>query len=237
MRVLAVDTTSAYGSIALLRGRLLEGARGLALPRPRHAERLLPAIDSLLGELELGAGDLDGLAVAIGPGSFTGLRIGIATVEGLALSAGLPAVGVSSLEAAAFRYRHRDGILVAMLEAYRDEVYAQGFRSDGITVRPVIEPVCEPPGDFLGRLSEPPALVAGTGAERYRSLVLDRFPRALLGEASFFAAEEIARLGAARIAAGERAELGGLDALYVRPSEAERNRLRRREKEKEAAST
>lgn len=226
MRFLAVDTTSVCGSVAVVNDALLEAFVGLALPRARHAERLLPTLDGLLDALGVGLAELSGLAVAVGPGSFTGLRIGIATVEGLSFATGLPAVGVSSLEAAAYRYRYHDGRVAVLLEAYRDEVYGQLFQSGDGSVHPIAEPVCAKPSDFLEGLPGPPTLVAGAGAWRYRSVVAERCPGARLAEPSFFAAEEIARLGAARVLAGERAGLGELQALYVRASEAERNRAR-----------
>ncbi|MGH9390705.1 MAG: tRNA (adenosine(37)-N6)-threonylcarbamoyltransferase complex dimerization subunit type 1 TsaB, partial [Vicinamibacteria bacterium] len=83
MRVLAVDTTGAHGSAAVVAGGILEGLIGIRETRPRHAEALLPTIDELLRLLSLSLERIDGFAVAVGPGSFTGLRIGIAAVEGL----------------------------------------------------------------------------------------------------------------------------------------------------------
>lgn len=227
MLVLAVDTTSAHGSLALLEGPALRGVMGFRTARPRHAESLLPMVDYLLKQVEGKLDDVDGLAVAVGPGSFTGLRIGIAAVEGLAFTLNRPAVGVSSLEATAFRYRHRQGYIVAMIEAYRGEVYGASYESDGVALSPVSEPTCGPPEDFLESLPRAPDLIAGSGVSRYRAVVDERLPGSVtVAEPSFFIAEEIGRLGAVRLEAGERAPLGGLEPLYVRASEAERNRAR-----------
>jgi tRNA threonylcarbamoyladenosine biosynthesis protein TsaB len=224
MLALAVDTTSAHGSIALLDDDALRGMAGFRTAQPRHAESLLPSVDDLLAHVGAELADVDGFAVAVGPGSFTGLRIGIAAVEGLAYSLDKPAVGVSALDATAFRYRHRRGLLVAMLEAYRGEVYGATYRSDGEAIEPASEPVCMPPKEFLESIPATPELIAGTATVSYRGVVDAELPeRVTVAEPSFFIAEEVARLGAKHLEAGQRAPLGGLDALYIRPSEAERN--------------
>lgn len=200
---------------------------GFQTARPRHAESLLPMVDYLLSRVEATLEDVHGFAVAVGPGSFTGLRIGIAAVEGLAYALNRPAVGVSSLEATAFRYRYRRGLIVAMIEAYRGEIYGASYDSDGIALSAATDPICAAAGDFLDSLPRAPELIAGSGAARHRAVVREHVSgKVTIADPSFFVAEEIARIGAARLDAGERVPLGGLDALYVRPSEAERNRAR-----------
>lgn len=225
MLVLAVDTatTSAHGSLALVDDHALRGATGFRTARPRHAESLLPSIDDLLAQVEAKLDDVDGFAVAVGPGSFTGLRIGIAAVEGLAYTLERPAVGVSTLEATAFRYRHRRGLLVALIEAYRGQVYGASYRSDGESIEQVSDPVCMPPMEFLASLKTPPDLVAGSATVRYRDILDAHLPdNVTVVEPSFFIAEEIARLGVRKLEAGERAPLGGLDALYLPPAKEPR---------------
>ena len=223
MLVLAVDTTSAHGSLALLDDHALRGAMAFRSAQPRHAETLLPSVDYLLARLEAKLDDVEGFAVAVGPGSFTGLRIGIAAVEGLAYTLERPVVGVSTLDATAFRYRHRRGLLVALIEAYRGEVYGASYRSDGESIEQASEPTCMPPKDFLDALAELPDLVAGSATVRYRDILDAHLPENVtVAEPSLFIAEEIARLGTRKLEAGERAPLGGLDAFYIRPSGGER---------------
>lgn len=225
MRILAVDATGAHASVAVVDGEHLLGQVDVMTPRPQHAERLLPTVDYLLGRLGIPLDGVAGFAVSCGPGSFTGLRIGIATVEGLAFSLDRPAVGVSSLDATVHRYRFRPGRLVAWIQAYRGEVYLREYDSDGTTVEPASEARCEPPERFLDRLESPPQMIVGSGTALYGKLVQERFGDAVrLGDASFFLGEAVARLGSQRIARGERAPLGGLSAFYVRASEAERQR-------------
>lgn len=230
MKLLAVDTASRAASLALLDGDALVAFWGTDSGRD-HAETLLDTLHRLLGEMGWSLTDLDGFAVAIGPGSFTGLRIGIATVEGLSYATGRPATGVSTLEATAYRYRHRSGCIAAFLDAQRKEIYGQLFDSDGVRLTMVGEPICEPPETFLDRVApnrpnrdDRPVLIAGTGTVVYRK-VIERFgSRLLIAEPSFFLAEAIARLGRERLLRGEAASLGGLEALYIRPSDAEKAR-------------
>jgi tRNA threonylcarbamoyladenosine biosynthesis protein TsaB len=178
----------------------------------------------LLRILSLGLEEIDGFSVAVGPGSFTGLRIGIAAVEGLSFAMAKPAVGVSALEATAFRYRHIDGLVVALIEAYRGEVYGAAYRARAGALDLEVEPSCTSASEFLQALPEPPSLVAGTGLLSHRNEVEAHAAGAFLADPSFFIGEEVARIGAAKLEAGDAAPLGGLTPLYVRPAEAERNR-------------
>jgi tRNA threonylcarbamoyladenosine biosynthesis protein TsaB len=224
MRVLAVDTTGAHGSVAVVAGSELEGLIGIRETRPRHAESLLPTIDHLLRLLSVELEEIDGFAVAVGPGSFTGLRIGIAAVQGLSFATGKPAAGISALEATAFRFRYLDGLIVTLIEAYRGEIYGAAYRARAGVLHLEVEPSCTSASRFLASLPEPPSLVAGTGLLRHRDAVEIHAPGAFLADPSFFIGEEVARLGRAKLEAGDAAPLDSLAPLYIRPAEAERNR-------------
>jgi tRNA threonylcarbamoyladenosine biosynthesis protein TsaB len=224
MRVLAVDTTGAHGSVGIVSSGELEGLIGARESRPKHAESLLPTIDALLKRLSIDLAGVDAFAVAVGPGSFTGLRIGIAAVEGLSFATGKPVAGVSALEATAFRYRHREGLIVPLIEAYRGEVYAAAYRSDAGSLRLEVEPACATVARCLATLPEAPALVAGSAVARHREEIRTHAPGALVADRTFFIAEEVARLAVSKLEAGEAAPLGSLVPLYIRLAEAERNR-------------
>lgn len=220
MKLLAVDTTSYAGSVAMLDGDELRGLIGVHAA-PGHAERLLRTIDILLKELELSLEDVEAFAVAAGPGSFTGLRIGISTVEGLAYSTGRPAVGVNALEATAYRFRYRSGLVAPFLDARRGEVFAALSRADGQSLVPVIEPLCEKPELFLNRLPNEPILVAGSGTLTYRHL-FESLSYVQLAEPALFMAEEVGRIGHRLIRDGKTAPLGKLEAIYLRLPDAEK---------------
>jgi tRNA threonylcarbamoyl adenosine modification protein YeaZ len=189
MRVLAVDTTGAHGSVAIVSGGELEGILGARETRPKHAESLLPTIEQLLRILSLRLEDVDGLAVAVGPGSFTGLRIGIAAVEGLSFATGNPPRHLA-LEATAFlsvsRRAHR-----SLIEAYRGGSMERLSRPAGSSTSS--RAPCSS-FEVSRSLQEPPSLVAGTGLLRHREAVEIR-SRAFLADPSFFIGEEVARLG------------------------------------------
>jgi len=123
--LLAVETATAAPSVALWRGDTLLGERA-ADPSRATAEALLPALDALLAGAGLALAAVEGFAVSIGPGSFTGLRIGVATVKGLAFGTGRRAAPVSTLAALAAHARG-PGPVAAVLDARRGEVYAAGF--------------------------------------------------------------------------------------------------------------
>ncbi|HWP35399.1 MAG TPA: tRNA (adenosine(37)-N6)-threonylcarbamoyltransferase complex dimerization subunit type 1 TsaB, partial [Thermodesulfobacteriota bacterium] len=130
MKVLAIESSTPQAAVALVDGERLLAEMRVAT-RTGQAERLLPAIDRILGDSGVGLRDLEGLAVAMGPGSFTGLRIGLATVKGLAAALGLPVAGVPSLDALAWQVPWPAWPVVALLDARRGELYGARFEPDG----------------------------------------------------------------------------------------------------------
>lgn len=127
MRVLAIETSTTLASVALVEGGKILLERAHARPK-QSAERLLPLIAELLGEAGWERGSLERIGVSIGPGSFTGLRVGIACAQGLSLGLGIPLVGVSSLSALA-RAVPDDlpGPRCTILDARRAEVFAAAY--------------------------------------------------------------------------------------------------------------
>ena len=134
MRVLAVDTSTMAGGVALVDGERVIGESLLDV-RTTHSERLMLAVDRVLGDAGWAPRTLDGLAVAIGPGSFTGLRIGVAAVKGLALALKCPVAAVPTLDAMAAQLPWASRPVCAILAARRDEVYASLYRWDGSAMR------------------------------------------------------------------------------------------------------
>lgn len=133
MKLLAFESTTSVASVALL-----DGARTLATQTVdaglKHSEILLPMAEEVLSHTRLTFSDIEGYAVAVGPGSFTGVRIGVATVKGLAFGRDLPIVEVSALEALAYNLLGVDATVIAAMDARRDEIYTATFRTspDGV---------------------------------------------------------------------------------------------------------
>jgi tRNA threonylcarbamoyladenosine biosynthesis protein TsaB len=171
VNLLAFDTATPATAVGAVRGERHAERRHDPLPgeRPGHATRLLGLVDEALAEVELELGDLDRLGVGVGPGSFTGLRIGIATARALAQSAGVPLAGVSTLAALAAGAADEGGpqrAVLAVIDAGRGEGFAAAFRD----ARPLAEPAALAPdalADLAATLEAP--LAVGGGAVRFRA--------------------------------------------------------------------
>jgi tRNA threonylcarbamoyladenosine biosynthesis protein TsaB len=222
MRVLAIDTSTLAGGVALLDDDRLVAEYVLDVSLT-HSERLLAAIDRTIADAGLGPRDLDVLAVAIGPGSFTGLRIAISTVKGLAYALGAPIAAVPTLDAMAAALPFAAHLVCPVLGARRNEVYAGLYRWDGGGMQRVWDEVALAPADLSERLEalEAPVIVIGDGAATItaRSARLAPPPRRVPSPAC------VGALGLARARRGETVGAADLAPLYLRPSEAE---LRRR---------
>lgn len=132
MKVLAIDTSTMMGSVALLEDDRIV-AEGLLNVEVTHSERLISSVDDILKMASVDISDVDLFAVAIGPGSFTGLRIGLAAVKGFAFSLQKPIVGVSTLKALAYNAFASELPVVSLLNARRGEFYvgAYSFKKNG----------------------------------------------------------------------------------------------------------
>ncbi len=128
LRVLGIDSATLVAGMAVVEGERVI-VEGFLQTRKTHSERLLPLIDFWLREAELSLSDLDGVAVTLGPGSFTGLRIGLATAKGLALGAGKPLVGIPTLDALALNLTGVPGFICPILDARKSEVYTAVYVS------------------------------------------------------------------------------------------------------------
>ena len=183
MRVLAIDTALAACSAAVLdtdRGALQGGIlAGESLPMVRgHAEALMPLLARVFEACGLAARDLDRVAVTTGPGSFTGLRVGIAAARGLALAAKVPAIGVSTLSAYAAPYlgaNNRAPVIVG-IDARHAQVYLQVFNADG---RTVIAPRLAPLQDAVRAAAEAPACIVGSAAKAIADAMPGTAPKPL----------------------------------------------------------
>ncbi len=169
MLLLAIDTAGPACAVALLRGE--DGtaeilARSSEAIGNGHAERLMPMIEAALAEAGVAFADLDRIAVTTGPGSFTGVRVGVAAARGLALALDIPAVGIGSLDALAFpEVRGRDsGTVVAALDAKRGEIYA--LAKDIGSGTTLFEAMAAPADVLAAKLegARPPLILAGAGA-------------------------------------------------------------------------
>jgi tRNA threonylcarbamoyladenosine biosynthesis protein TsaB len=226
MLILAVDTTTQTGSVALLRdGALLEQAD--MAPPAAHSARLLRAVDGLLTRHGHSIGDVEAFAVAAGPGSFTGIRIGLSAVKALAFASGRPVAPVSSLEALAAKAAGPEGALVApVIDAKKGEVYAALFRRRAGAFAEVVAQGAYAPAAFLGLLPGGEAITfIGSGLDAYGRAVRDKLgPAAVFSSAPPFVAAEVGRLGTERLGRGGGVAADRVEPLYFRLSQAEEKR-------------
>src|SRR5688572_8393710 len=211
MRVLAVDTTTERESVAVAAdGELLGEVR--LRSDVLHSRRLMPAIAYLLEGLRLAPSEVEGYAVTIGPGSFTGLRVGLSCVQGLALASGRPCLGVSALDVLAARARGTAPSVVVLVDAGRGEVYAGFYDGQGRTVGP---PRAAPLADVLGTVPGDSAFVGG-GADLHREEISGRFSGAVFPERSAWLAGTLARMAEPELTAGRGVPPSTLRPLYLR---------------------
>lgn len=203
MNILAIDTTAEFGSIAVAGEEVLlhapDGFGGVIFER----------IEQLLQRTGLRLEDMDAFAAAAGPGSFTGVRIGLSAVKGLAEAMNRPAIAVSNLEALA-RFGTADR-RVAIIDARRGEVYAAVYDRDGR--RLMDETVCPFPSLLAQLPPEPVEFISQTLAPFQAEHRVVEAPRAI--------AAMIAQIAAERLAAGDPGNPAAIDANYVRRSDAE----------------
>ncbi|HWP42499.1 MAG TPA: tRNA (adenosine(37)-N6)-threonylcarbamoyltransferase complex dimerization subunit type 1 TsaB [Blastocatellia bacterium] len=224
--ILSLDTSSRRTSLALARGGLTLSIFG-ALHDESRSERLWYELEFLLKESGVSIGEIDLFAVCTGPGSFTGLRVGIAAIKGLATASGKPVAGVTSLEALANAARDARAV-IALVNAYKGELYAQRFEreADGFP-RPQT-------GARIAKHEEIAADIAGVG-----SLTLigegagevlktarevagdDRAVDWAVEDPPQFLADRISSVAYLKYGRGEAVRAGELEAAYVRPADAE----------------
>lgn len=220
--LLAIDTSSTSTGVALCVDGKVVGA-STVVKAYRHSENLFARIDLVLEEAGLTRDRLTCVAVTRGPGSFTGLRVGIATAKGLAYGLGVPVAGVSSLLALAHPHMGFDGIVAPAVDARKSQVYACAFDGDGVEIMP--ERALDP-ARFAKELAETgrPCLVVGSGTEAYR----EAFDIALGGNLQIAPESSreidpasVALLGYGEYLAGRAVAAAALTASYLRRSEAE----------------
>lgn len=211
MRILAVDTSSERGSVCILdKGQVLGEIR-LACS-VQHSERLFRSIDFLFDYVSFGLADIELFVAARGPGSFTGLRLGLAAMEGFAAAHGKPGAGVSTLEALAWKSGISDAVIAPVIDARRGEVYGGLYRRDGETLIEVEPAVVRKPEEWFGALPDSPLVFCGDGALRYREFL--KHEAWSLHEMDLYLAGAVARLA-------ESSNRGPLSPLYIRRTEAE----------------
>jgi tRNA threonylcarbamoyladenosine biosynthesis protein TsaB len=223
MLILSVDTTTPFGSAALLNNaRLL--SEWSCESRLTHSERLLPAIDFILKSQGFGISDVEAYAVAAGPGSFTGIRIGLSLVKSFAFASEKPIAPVSTLKALALKLMNpQNRLLCPLLDARKGEVYAALFEQRRQDLEEIIPQGVYAPDRFLSSLPGHRRIsFIGNGAELYKDKIFDYFQdKARFSSRSVFLAYEVGVLGYRMFKEGKGLDFRKVQPLYFRKSQAE----------------
>lgn len=225
MKVLAIDTSSIVATVAVMDNQKLISEYTLN-HKKTHSQKLMPIIKDVLGVCELEVGDIDLFAVSTGPGSFTGLRIGVATAKALAHSVGRPIVGVSTLDALAYNIPYYHGVICPILDAKREQVYTAIYRWTN-TIERVTDYMATSIDDLLQILMtmNERTIFVGDGVYSFREVIVDNMGRladfppkhSLMQRAA-----TIAELGLEKYDMGYSDDYMTLVPFYLRKSQAER---------------
>jgi tRNA threonylcarbamoyladenosine biosynthesis protein TsaB len=227
LKVLALDTSTARGSVAVLEGREVKAELRLHSPRT-HSTLLLKSIDFLLDRLGWNLGELGLVAAGIGPGSFTGIRIGISTALGIAQSRSIPFAGINGLDAVAHQVEFVEGPIGVLLDAHRFQVYyAEYIRERGRIRRSKkarLVNVSDLESFFADRHLYIAGDLAACGVLKKQTESPSGWPRPVV--ADLFLAATIGRLAQARKRLWRTGDYIEAEPVYIRPPDALRNKNR-----------
>jgi tRNA threonylcarbamoyladenosine biosynthesis protein TsaB len=223
MKVLGIDTSTSSGSVGLINDEEIISDYLLNI-QGTHSERLLGAIELVLRETRCPIESIDGWAISLGPGSFTGLRIGLSTVKGLAFATGKPVAGVSTLDVLASQIAPTPYLICPILDARKKEVYTALYRYEEACSPKRLSPYqAVKPEDLAQKIKEQTIFI-GDGVKTYREFLLNSlpfwsiFPPAPL---HFPHGSMVAKLGSKLLQEGQGLDISNLIPIYVRSSEAE----------------
>ncbi|MBE6546447.1 MAG: tRNA (adenosine(37)-N6)-threonylcarbamoyltransferase complex dimerization subunit type 1 TsaB [Ruminococcaceae bacterium] len=226
MKILALDSSAAVASVALCEDERLLAEYTLNNGNT-HSQTLLPMVETVLHSFELTPADIDLFAVTAGPGSFTGVRIGAATLKGLAFDSKTPCVGVSTLEAIAENLRHLVGLVCPVMNARRSQVYTALFRSDGEAFTRLTDDTALSLAELDELLSGYGESIAfcGDGYDITLSELKKTQVRPIPNRLRHQSAYSVAQVALRQFRREQSTTDAGLTVTYLRPSQAERTRM------------
>ncbi len=215
MKILAVDTSSFPASVAILENNIILG-ESVIRNQKKHSQNLMYMTERLFNDLGMDISEIDAFAVTVGPGSFTGLRIGISSVRAFAQAMNKPVIAVNTLEALAYNCACSDKTVVPMLDARRDEVFTAAYEFCEGAVKEITAPCVMTVGEINEKYKD--VIYIGDGAIAHRDeLSGGIFMPANLNEVR---ASSVAALAYAKSDEGEH--YNKIQPLYLRKSQAER---------------
>ncbi len=222
MQILGIETSTTTGSVAIVSDQRVIAQYSLNI-EVTHSERLMATIDRVLRDTGLTMQQMDGFAVAVGPGSFTGLRIGLAAIKGLALVTGRPVAAVPTLEALARNLPYADAPVCPLLDARKKEVYAGVYSFRGDRLEQLVPDAAVPIASLAG-IVKGMVILSGEASLLYRKELEEAFggrARFAPHAAALPSAATVAEAGLELIRSGRQTDPDSLVPLYIRRPEAE----------------
>lgn len=227
MKILAIETSTYSGSIAIVGEDSVLGEYYFNIG-PAHTEKLVPSIQWLLSELNMVKSDLTGVAVSLGPGSFTSLRVGLSTAKGICYSLGIPLIGVSSLKALAMNVPFAPYNICPVIDARKGEVFTALFRSNNGELERVTEDIVISPQGLL-EIIQDNTIFIGDGSLLYKDFLEDNLSDGIMfsptnlnsPKASNLALSEIGKFKQGWDSKDINNEVMNIAPHYLRKSEAE----------------
>lgn len=228
MKILGVDSSGMVASVAIIDEDITIAEYSVNYKKT-HSQTLMPMLDEIVKMTETDLADIDAIAVAAGPGSFTGLRIGAATVKGLGLALEKPVIAVPTCEALAYNLWQCDGLVCPIMDARRNQVYTGIYEFDG-ELKIVMEQTAMDAGELIDILNRNPqhkVTFVGDGIPVYRQQITENLKKEI-----FFAPQHINRQRAGAVAAlgmqmyreGRSITADEMKPIYLRKSQAEREK-------------
>lgn len=224
MIVLSMDSSSLVTTVALLKDEHLLGEFTLNFKR-EHSVILMEKIEMLLKDCNVDISEVDGFVVSKGPGSFTGLRIGMATVKGLSMGSNKPYISVSSLDALAYSLINFNGIICPIMDALRDSVFTCMYKNNNGQLSKVIDYTALSLEELVAEIKDKdqPVIFTGDGVYKYKEYLQTHLPNAQFApnHLSVVKASSLGELGMAILKEGKQDDINS-SPLYLKKPQAER---------------
>ncbi len=232
MLVLSVDSSYSTATCALIKDDKILAEINLNDKR-QHSIILMRLIDSILKEYEIDINDIDAFIISRGPGSFTGLRIGMATLKGLAFASKKPLISVSTLDALAYNSISFQGIICPIMDALRDNIYTCLYKNENNNLTPLIKEQCLNINELVTILKEQtlPIIFVGDGVAKHKEFLQENIPNSFFApnHSNFPKASSVGELGIKKINDGVIENIDSINPIYLRKSQAEREYEKRME--------
>ena len=221
MKILGIDTSSKYLSIALSEDDSIIAEHSFLLDR-KHSSLLIPKISQMLEENNISLSNIDAFIVGLGPGSFTGLRIGVSTVKGFGIATGKPCIGVPSLDALALNVDEKKSIIVPVIDAKRENLYSAVYERKNNRIIKKTNHLLLGVNELMKKVKKE-AVFLGDGIELYKNKIAQLNKRAVFLEDKYWypKASNLIRLGIAKIKKYKRKDLSKLNPIYLYPKDCQ----------------